>query len=140
MLFDEIGGYAFVSMRGPFQPVMGEWTVTTRAGISGVSLHYQGKRGKPFTVRTIAFTANYETALQLYRDYCFLTNYSSVPLTKNGQLEPNLRALVQSVVPTGQGIRRILAGCVAGVPSVFYGHVEVEWTLLPLEEEVQFPS
>lgn len=135
---DAIGIFTFLRLTGMPQRMQGRWSASSRAGVNGVSLKYQGVGGEPFSVRSMDFAIHYEAAKELYRRYLVATiaNYP-LPLVYGGRREPFQLYKVLQIVPVE--VKAIVRGLKPRDTTVYRGLCVCDWLLQPIDTSIQIP-
>lgn len=134
---DAIGPFTFNRLSGMPNRMQGQWALSARAGVSGVSLKYIGVGGEPFTLQSQDFAASFAAAESLFRQYQFATIAGPQFLMFGNVLEPNQMYQVLRVDPLR--IAAIVGGYKINDATVYRGICECQWTLQPIDTTIQIP-
>lgn len=134
---DAIGPFSFNRLSGMPQRMQGQWALSSRAGVHGVSLKFTGVSADPFTLQSQDFAVNFAAAEGLFRQYQFLTIAGPQFLMFGSVLEPNQIFQVLRVDPLR--IAAIVAGYKPNDATVYRGLCECQWTLQPIDTTIQTP-
>ncbi len=133
LLENRIGDFYFLTLLGERQPPKEILTLDERPGVMGTEITREGKKGRPFVLRSFVDAVDYETARLMYDFYRDLIADDPQELVQGGISSTLEGFLVQvldvSVVesgtcrPGGDGLN---------APS--NGYIECDWTLLAIPQ------
>jgi len=125
-----IGPYTVVSIDPPPARHGEQFDVISRSGVDGLSIWDTGERGAPFTVTTKAKAVSHADAQATLEAYNDLRKQGPQQITYAGRVLPDVAFHVLNVQP--KACKQLVLGVSAA--GNFYGWVEAEWTLLPVDD------
>lgn len=134
---DAIGPFTFNRLSGMPQRMQGQWALSARAGVSGVSMKYIGVSAEPFVLQSQDFAVNFAAAEALYRQYQLATIAGPQFLMFGSVLEPSHMYQVLRVDPLR--IAAIVGGYKPNDATVYRGLCECQWLLQPIDTTIQVP-
>lgn len=131
LLDNSIGAETFLGIRGPLAPAKEILSLDERPGVNGTEVTKEGKKGRPFTVRTWVDAASYEAARTKFIDYTDLIGTDAAILIRGGvsSLAEGYRVIILDVREVYIG--KIVPGP-GGLNAPSAGYIECDWDLLPV--------
>jgi len=125
---NSIGGFYFIQLAGAIRLPTSAIAVHSRAGVDGVTLIDDGKRGQPFALRSMVDAANYAAAVDEYDLYRESVGSNDVAIVWNNvDLSGYAKFHVLDVALIDC---RAIVGGTGGLYPPSTGWLVAEWTLI----------
>jgi hypothetical protein len=101
-LTNSIGAYSFADLVGAIARRQQQIEIFERPGITGSGLRTLGSRGKPFTLKAVAYVADLAAAKTLFEGYIALPGTATQAVTRDGVNHGNYFVLEVEEISTIQ--------------------------------------
>lgn len=142
----QLGTFVFVTLEGPggrgsAPPILREeQSLIVRPGADGLNVRREGKRGRPFQMRSTAVYATSELALLAVAAYHNVVGQAATLTWDNANFTLLFGTAYQILEVSPQNIVKLGAGVWQTTNISGYWKVEADWTLLAVDAADVIPS